>query len=121
MPGEFPHQRLRVWHRALAQLAVARDLKSGLPRGVGSFGDQLLRASGSVVLNIAEGANARTAGEKRNGFGIARKENAEAAAVVEALCVMGLIPVDSAADFVAEANEIAAILTVLARRAKTLH
>lgn len=69
-----------------------------------------------MTLNIAEGANARTAGEKRNAFGIARKEASEAAAVVEALAAMDLVQADDAAPFIQEQEEIAAILTALIKR-----
>jgi four helix bundle protein len=47
--------------------------------------DQLRRASLACVLNIAEGAGARSTGQKRNLYGIARGSAMECAAIVDVL------------------------------------
>ena len=75
----------------------------------------MLRSAGSVVLNTGEGANGRTAGEKRNAFGIARKEAGETACAAEALALMGLVDTDDAVAVIQAADRVAGTLTGLVR------
>ncbi len=113
----FPHHRLRAYTLALEALRLAKTLADRVPRGYRTFADQLLRAAGSVVLNTAEGANARTHGEKRQAFGVARKEAGEAASAAEALAVMGLLPQDDVIELIQRMDRVAGHLTGLIRRA----
>ena len=103
----FPHHKLHTYTAALDALCLAKTLADRVPSGYRTFADQLLRAAGSVVLNTAEGANARTNGEKRQAFGVARKEAGEVASAAEALAVMGLIPKELAADFIRQQDRVA--------------
>jgi len=59
---------------------------------------------------------ARTAGEKRNAFGIARKEAGETACTAEALALMGLVARDDAVAVIRAADQVAGTLTGLVRR-----
>ena len=61
------HERLDVYGVALAFLELVEPLLGKLPRTKGQLGDQLGRASESIVLRIAEGAGAewRSADQKR--------------------------------------------------------
>ena len=73
----FPHHKLAAYAQALRVLVLAMGLCEQVPRGYAKFANQLMRAAGSAVFNTGEAANARMPGEKRNAFGIARKETAE--------------------------------------------
>ena len=54
----FLHERLDAYRFARAFYRSAREIRAQLPRGLGEVRDQLYRASSSVSLAIAEGANA---------------------------------------------------------------
>lgn len=56
----YMHERLMAYREALEFYKLARVIRAGLPRGMGPLGDQLARASQSVVLNLAEGAASRS-------------------------------------------------------------
>ncbi len=109
----FPHHKLAAYAQALKVLVLANGLCDQVPRGYAKFGNQLLRAAGSAVFNTGEAANARMAGEKRNGFGIARKETGEAAAAAEALAHMKLVRLADAIELVQAADRLAGQLTGL--------
>lgn len=115
-PTHFPHHKLKAYAKALTLLQLAKALVDQLPAGYATFGNQILRAAGSVVLNTGEGANGRTPGEKRNAFGIARKEAGETACGVEAVALMGLVDVEDAALVIQAADEVAGTLTGLIKR-----
>ena len=70
----FPHHRLDAYRVALELVAAADRVAAAIPRGRRELADQLKRASTSTVLLIAEGANRRTAGDKRQRFAMARGE-----------------------------------------------
>jgi len=112
----FPHHRLAAYGQALQVLILAQGLCEQVPRGFAKFANQLLRAAGSAVFNTGEGANARMPGEKRNAFGIARKETGEAAAAAEALARMKLVRLDDAVQLVHAADRLAGLLTGLIKR-----
>ena len=61
------HERLDVYAVGLEFLELIEPLLAKLPRTKGQLGDQLARASESVVLRIAEGAGAewKSADQKR--------------------------------------------------------
>ena len=64
---KLAHERLDVYVVALEFLELIEPLLSQLPRTKGQLGDQLARASESIVLRIAEGAGAewKSADQKR--------------------------------------------------------
>lgn len=74
--------------------------------------EQFLRASASVVLNIAEGSGRRTAAEQRRFYNIALSSLRECQAILEIEDVDRL-------DLRAVANEVGAILFKLSRIART--
>ena len=93
---QFPDHQLDVYTVSLQALKLAKSICDDVPRGYRSFADQLLRSTGSVTLNICECANGRTRAERRNAYGIARKEAGEAAGTIEALVIMDLVGEDKA-------------------------
>jgi len=50
----FEHEKLDVYKAAIEFVGVAGDIVESLPQGHGHISDQLLRASTSVALNLAE-------------------------------------------------------------------
>ena len=79
----FPHEKLHVYQRLLELVEQANLVTSRIPRGHRSLADHLSRAASNAALLVAEGANRRGAGEKRQRFVEARGECAEAAAVAD--------------------------------------
>lgn len=55
----FLHERLLAYGWARKFYQTAKIIRDQLPRGLGEVNDQLKRASSSLSLALAEGANAR--------------------------------------------------------------
>src|SRR5262249_19514949 len=100
-------ERLDVYRVALECQPQAAVLAG---RGDSAIRDQLRRASLSVVLNIAEGAGARSRATKRQLYGIARGSAMECAAAIDVLRIRGLVP----------ASDCRRARTLLARLGQTL-
>jgi four helix bundle protein len=106
-----------VVYRVGLQMAMqVRRLAERLPRGQRSLADQMVRASQSCVLLVAEGANRLGVGEKRMRFSLARGECGECAAAVELAAAVGLVPEVDAVAVQVLASRVAAMLTRLVQR-----
>ncbi len=114
--GALPHERLDAYRVALRMAALAKDVAQSIPRGHRNVADHLQRAAQNTVLLLAEGANRRTAGEKRQRFGESRGECGQAAAAADLVIVMGLGPPGDAQELKALAGRVSAMLTGLIRR-----
>ena len=68
---------------ALELARLSRKVAEKIPRGDRSIADHLLRAASNTVMLLAEGANRRGAGQKRQRFVESRGERAEVAAAVD--------------------------------------
>jgi four helix bundle protein len=79
----FDHERLHVYHAALDFLPIAEELVAQLPSGRAYLGDQLHRASTSIVLNIAEGAGEFSKRDKARFYRMALRSATECAAVFD--------------------------------------
>ncbi len=87
----FSYERMDVYQVAREFVRwVHLDLFPRLPNGYSKEKDQLHRASLSVMLNIAEGAEQESFLNKRKHYRIARGSAGECAAVLDALRVMGI-------------------------------
>jgi four helix bundle protein len=114
--GTFPHEKLDAYRVALRLAVVAKRLADSIPRGHRNLADHLLRAATNVPLLLAEGANRRGAGEKRQRFVESRGECGEAASCADvalALEVGSRIDADSLRDIAAR---VSAMLTGLIGR-----
>jgi four helix bundle protein len=82
------HERLDVYQRAIDFLALATTITETLPaRSV--LVDQLQRASLSIPLNIAEGADKPNGGaDAKRSYNIARGSAMECGAILDSLKVM---------------------------------
>ena len=119
LPQTFPHHRLDVYRVALEAMAGVNALSIRIPRGHRSMADQMKRSSTAVVALIAEGANRRGAGEKRQKFTEARGEAGETAAWLEILVVLQLADEAEVAPTVHLLSRVAAMLTRLIQRSVT--
>jgi four helix bundle protein len=108
----LPHHKLRAYGVAVRLLmavraANVRDTK---------LRDEAMRAAKSACLNTAEGAGRVSPADKARAFAIARGEAVEAVAAVEIAAITGDAKPAAAAECVAVANELVAMLTKLIRR-----
>jgi four helix bundle protein len=83
-------ERLDCYRVALEFNVLATRL---VPRGHRDIRDQLLRASLSVPLNLAEGCGRRAPADKAHFYAIARGSAMECAAIVDAARSLGLAPI----------------------------
>ena len=79
----FAHQRLDAYRVALELFEGVEHLAATLPNGHAELKDQLRRAVGATVRNIAEGANRLHARDKTARFIVARAECGECEAALE--------------------------------------
>ena len=93
----FGHEQLDVYRAAIEYAGWAFRIGERL-KGHRTAKDQLLRASQSVPLNIAEGNGKATVGERRRFFEIARGSALECAAVQDVLEVCGALSKEENAD-----------------------
>ncbi len=84
------HERLDVYQVAVALDALVCKACRAAPRGHASLSDQALRASASVVLNIAE-ANGREGVDRARCFRIARGSANELDAALTLMCQRGTL------------------------------
>jgi four helix bundle protein len=85
-------QKLRVYQRSIEFLAFVTEVIGSLPKGHSGLADQLLRAAQSQPRNIAEGAGRRTAVDQARFYTHARGSAMEAAAALDTMRVMKLLP-----------------------------
>lgn len=87
----FEHEKLDVYKTAIEFVALVSELIERLPCGRGQIGDQLLRASSSIALNIAEGAGEFAPAEKARFYRMARRSATECAASLDVCRIRALI------------------------------
>lgn len=116
LPGSFPHEKLDAYRVGLELARAARHLAAQIPRGHRSLADHLLRAATNTVLLLAEGANRRGTGEKRQRFVESRGECGEAAAAADLALAMDLAPPADVEEVKLLAGRVAAMLTRLIAR-----
>ena len=108
----FPHERLQAWRQARGFYLLCAQLQ-GLPRASGHAGDQLERATLSVLLNLVEGAGRTSWKEKRHFFSISLGSLAEAVAVVDVAATRGLIEGAQAERAIAAGRKVGSMLAGL--------
>jgi len=113
----FGHEQLDVYKLALEYVAYVFDLAKRLEGPTRHAKDQLLRASQSIPLNIAEGNGKASGGDRRRFFEIARGSVFECAAIQDVLEVCGAITAQENVDAKRTLDRLAAMLTKLGGRA----
>ena len=87
--GYFEHERLVAYQQALEVLRRLASRRAAFSGSSWLF-QQAIRAAGSVVLNVAEGASLTTRGAKKRHYGIALGSCGELAAALDAADAMGI-------------------------------
>lgn len=85
-------ESLRAYQAGIQFYRHARAIRRGLPRGLGTLGDQLGRAALSIVLNLAEGAAARSRAVKLRCWEIAAGSACECAAALDVVAIEDAAP-----------------------------
>jgi four helix bundle protein len=114
---QIDHERLDVYKVALEFLTFANRAAQGIPRGFAYLSDQLLRASTSIVLNIAEGAGKQSRADKRRYYLTARGSAGECAGVLDAMLHLEML---RSADFEEQKERLARIVAMLIKLAMSL-
>lgn len=114
--GSFPHEKLNAYQVALEMAVLAKKLAEQIPRGHRNVADHMLRAASNTVLLLAEGANRRGAGEKRQRFAESRGECGEVGAAGDLLLAYDLVSRADAETLKHLASRVSAMLTRLIAR-----
>jgi four helix bundle protein len=90
MSHQFDHEKLNVYHEALAFVGHATELLERIPKRVAVY-DQLDRASTAIPLNIAEGTGKFTPPDRCRYYDTARGSALECAACLDVLVVKKIL------------------------------
>lgn len=112
-------QRLHVYQRSIELLAFAfvTEVSESVPRGHAERIDQLLRASESIVRNIAEGAGRWSRADCAKHYKIARGEAMETAASLDVMRVRKLLEPAQHEHALGLVSQVVAMLTALIKQA----
>jgi four helix bundle protein len=115
----FKFEKLEVWKRSLAFADEMYTLADNLPqRYQFSLGEQLRRAALSIPTNIAEGSGREGGKEQAYFFGVAKGSVYEVVSLLAMVGKRGQLEPDQYHLHGQEANELAAMLSGLARTAR---
>ncbi|MGI8906850.1 MAG: four helix bundle protein [Candidatus Sumerlaeaceae bacterium] len=112
----FGHEKLDVYRLSLQYVAWVFQYVNDLTPKYKNVKDQLLRASQSIPLNIAEGNGKAGDADRRRYFEIARGSAVECAAAQDILEVCGALSAEQNFEQKQILNRIAAMLTKLGNR-----
>lgn len=111
----FSHEKLDVYQISLEYVGWSFRYCEEL-KGHRNAKDQLLRASQSIPLNIAEGNGKATDGDRRRYFEIARGSALECGAIQDVLQVCGALTTEENEKMKNYLDRIVAMLTKLGQR-----
>ena len=109
---QLPHEKLLAYQQAIQLLQQAQKMRIVDAR----LRDQLLRASKSVCLNIAEAVGRFSDADRKRVYAIARGECCEAAAAIDIARAAGECDSDRGREARQTAGRVYALLTGLIRR-----
>lgn len=112
----FPHERLDAFRVALDLAQTSQRVAQRIGRGHRKLADQLQRSGRAPALLIAEGANRRASGDKRQRFSEANGECGEVAATAAVGVRLGVISRQDEAELRRLAGRVAAMMTRLVQR-----
>lgn len=115
---QFDHEKLDVYQAAIEFTAIADNLIEKFPSGRAYLIDQLLRASTSIALNIAEGAGEFSAKEKARFYRMSRRSATECAAIFDICQRLNLIDSITLTDGRELLIRIVSMLTKMVQRNK---
>ena len=111
----FDHHRLDVYQRALDALDACDRITAQLPAGRAHLRDQIQRASGSAVANIAEGAGEFSPAEKARFYRMARRSAIEAVAWLEIVQRRNEAPAETLREALGHFERVVSMLVKLIR------
>ena len=111
----FSHERLDCYQCALQFAQLSFNELSSSRRGNADLADQLKRATTSILLNIAEGAGKTTLKEQARFYAIARGSAMECAAVLDVLCLQGVVNAEAVQRAKLILERVVAMLSRMAR------
>ncbi|WP_084503010.1 four helix bundle protein [Desulfatirhabdium butyrativorans] len=111
----FGHEQLDVYRLSIQYVAWAYRLAKRLQGADRHARDQLLRASQSIPLNIAEGNGKGTDSDRRRFFEIARGSALECSAIQDCLAACEMLTPDDSEEGKTMLVRIVSMLTMLAR------
>lgn len=117
----FGHEQLDVYRLTIEYAGWTYRLCTGLKGEQRRTRDQLLRASQSIPLNIAEGNGKASEADRRRFFEIARGSTVECAAIQDVPEVCGGLSSDQNIQAKQTLDRIAAMLTRLGKRGYSVH
>ena len=112
----FGHEQLDVYRLSIDYVGWVYRLCQSLKGQHGNAKDQILRASQSIPLNIAEGNGKATGNDRRRYFEIARGSALECAAAQDVLEICGALEAAESAREKLILDRIVAMLTKLGQR-----
>ncbi|MFQ5595963.1 MAG: four helix bundle protein [Anaerolineae bacterium] len=112
----FKFERLDVWKKGIEYVDAMFEIADGLPqRYQFSLGEQLRRASLSIVNNIAEGTGRDNPNEARYFFGIAKGSVYETVNIMVIIGRRGHLEREAYREQYQTADDLAAMITGLMR------
>lgn len=111
----FDHEKMPVYRMAIRYVGWVSEVLTANRRLHPILRNQLIRASTSIVLNIAEGAGEHSRLDKARFCRMARRSATESAALLDVLDAMKVAQVSTLAQARADLAEIVAMLTGLAK------
>jgi four helix bundle protein len=119
--GEFHFRKLHVYRLTLMICAHLYRSTRVSPIAARPIVTQLIRASSSIALNIAEGAGEYRPAEKARFYRIARRSAAETAAALDLLIAIKAVPAEAAERCHRGLDQVGAMLTSLAKNQESRH
>jgi four helix bundle protein len=112
----FGHENLDVYKVSLSYVKWALDISETLKGKHRSARDQLIRASQSIPLNLAEGNGKTSNGDRKRFFEISRGSALECAAIQDILEIGGALSKNENLEAKQMLSRIVSMLTKLAQR-----
>ncbi len=109
----FDFEKFEVYKKAKQLTKEISDLIAGIKGANSRIIDQLLRASLSIPLNIAEGAGRYSKADKKNFYVIARGSVFECVAIIDIIHEMGLVPQATKKDLYDKLEELSKMISGL--------
>lgn len=112
----FDYERLKVFDVAVEVYASCSGMVRRLPWQHRHLARQLLRASSSIVLNLAEGCSEFSRPEKRRFFRMSLRSAGECGATIALLTRVGAVDANAASRTRADLLKVMAMVTGLIKR-----
>lgn len=115
MSSVWPHEKLIAYHKAKELGVLLQTISDKIPHARRDLRAQLERASSSILLNISEGANEFSHGDKARFYRYARRSAGECDSILDALEIAKIF-IAQIADARALLRELGVILSALVHR-----